>query len=242
MSGQGNLLAVEGLAVRYGVIEAVRGASLEVRDGEIVTLLGANGAGKSSILNAVMGLVPVADGRVVFEGDDVAGQAPERIVHRGMTLCPEGRRVFSNLTIWENLTIGAASRSDKTGTAATRDDMLSLFPILDERRHQLAGTLSGGEQQMLAIARAMMSAPKIVLLDEPSLGLAPQIVDTIFELIVRLRDRGATILLVEQNVDLALEIADRGYVLATGDIVLSGPASELRRSGDVERAYMGSHE
>jgi branched-chain amino acid transport system ATP-binding protein len=241
LSERGNLLAVEGLAVRYGAIEAVRNASLEVREGEIVTLLGANGAGKSSILNAVMGLVPVAQGRVVFAGDDVAGQAPERIVRRGMTLCPEGRHVFSNLTVWENLTIGAASRRDKAETSQTRADMLALFPILDERRDQLAGTLSGGEQQMLAIARAMMSQPRIVLLDEPSLGLAPQIVDTIFELIVRLRERGATILLVEQNVELALEIADRGYVLATGDIVLSGTASELRSSGDVERAYMGSH-
>ena len=241
MIEQGSLLAIEGLAVRYGAIEAVRDASLEVRDGEIVALLGANGAGKSSILNAVMGLVPVAQGRVMLEGENVAGQAPERIVRRGMTLCPEGRHVFSNLTVTENLTIGAASRRDKAETSATRADMLTLFPILAERRDQLAGTLSGGEQQMLAIARAMMSSPKIVLLDEPSLGLAPQIVDTIFELIVRLRDRGATILLVEQNVELALEIADRGCVLATGDVVLSGAASELRSSGAVERAYMGAH-
>ena len=239
MSERGNLLAVEGLAVRYGAIEAVRNASLEVREGEIVTLLGANGAGKSSILNAVMGLVPVAQGRVVFAGDDVAGQAPERIVRRGMTLCPEGRHVFSNLTVWENLTIGAASRRDKAETSQTRADMLALFPILDERRDQLAGTLSGGEQQMLAIARAMMSQPRIVLLDEPSLGLAPQIVDTIFELIVRLRERGATILLVEQNVELALEIADRGYVLEAGRIQLQDKAADLLKNPQLKAAYLG---
>ena len=241
MSSEPNLLSVEGLAVRYGAIEAVRGASLSVRKGEIVTLLGANGAGKSSILNAIMGLVPVAGGRVVLEGTDVAGEPPEKIVRRGMTLTPEGRHVFANLTVAENLLIGAASRRDRAEVEATRADMLELFPILAERRDQLAGTLSGGEQQMLAIARSMMSSPKIVLLDEPSLGLAPQIVDTIFELIVRLRDRGATILLVEQNVELALEIADRGYVLATGAIALEGSARELGRSGDVERAYMGAH-
>ncbi len=241
MSNEAHLLSVEDLVVRYGAIEAVRGASLSVRAGEIVTLLGANGAGKSSILNAIMGLVPVAGGRVVLEGRDVGGEAPEKIVRRGMTLTPEGRRVFANLTIAENLAIGAASRRDRAEVEKARSDMLELFPILAERRDQLAGTLSGGEQQMLAIARSMMSQPKIVLLDEPSLGLAPQIVDTIFELIVRLRDRGATILLVEQNVELALEIADRGYVLATGAIALEGSARELSRSGDVERAYMGAH-
>ena len=235
------LLAIEGLAVRYSAIDAVRGASLEVRKGEIVTLLGANGAGKSSILNAAMGLVPVAAGRVVLEGEDVAGRAPERIVRRGMTLCPEGRRVFANLTVAENLTLGAAARRAAGGAEAARADMFRLFPILAERGGQMAGTLSGGEQQMLAIARAMMSSPRIVLLDEPSLGLAPRIVDTIFELVVRLRDRGATVLLVEQNVDLALEIADRGYVLATGAIALSGPAADLRASGNVERAYLGAH-
>tara|TARA_Y100001960_G_C14537457_1_gene759162 strand:+ start:147 stop:872 length:726 start_codon:yes stop_codon:yes gene_type:complete len=235
------LLVIDGLKVRYGAIDAVRDVSLEVREGEIVTLLGANGAGKSSTLNAVMGLVPVADGTVVLDGDDVAGRTPEKIVRLGMTLCPEGRHVFANLMVAENLTIGAASRRGQGDAETTRSDMLELFPILAERHDQLAGTLSGGEQQMLAIARAMMSSPKIVLLDEPSLGLAPQIVDTIYELIVRLRERGATILLVEQNVDLALEIADRGYVLATGEVVLSGAAADLRGSGDVERAYMGGH-
>jgi len=233
------LLSVEGLTVRYGAIEAVRGVGLAVRNGEIATLLGANGAGKSSILNAIMGLVPVAGGKVVLEGNDVAGQTPERIVRLGMTLTPEGRHVFANLTVAENLALGAASRRDRAEAAQTRQDMFDLFPVLAERRDQMAGTLSGGEQQMLAIARSLMSRPRILLLDEPSLGLAPQIVDTIFELIAGLRERGITILLVEQNVDLALEIADRGYVMASGEIVMSGTAGELRRSGGVERAYMG---
>ena len=240
MSEPGVLLAVEELAVRYGAIEALRGVSLFVHEGEIVALLGANGAGKSSALNAVMGLVPASQGRVALDGAALAGEPPERIVRRGMTLVPEGRRVFANLTTAENLAIGAASRRDRGEVARTEADMLALFPVLSERGRQLAGTLSGGEQQMLAIARAMMSAPRLLLLDEPSLGLAPRIVDSIFELILRLRERGTTILLVEQNVELALDIADRGYVLASGGIVLEGHASELRRSGAVERAYMGA--
>ncbi len=238
-SGPEHLLDVAGLEVRYGAIEAIRGAGLEVCKGEIVALLGANGAGKSSFLNAVMGLVPLAAGRVLLDGEDIAGEAPETIVRRGMTLCPEGRRVFANLTVRENLSIGGATRRRTGDAAAILADMLDRFPVLAERHDQMAGTLSGGEQQMLAIARAMMSAPRIVLLDEPSLGLAPRIVDTIFEMIVALQHHGATILLVEQNVDLALDIADRGYVLASGRVALSGPASELLASGDVERAYMG---
>ena len=239
MIAKGALLSVEGLTVRYGAIEAVRGVSLAVHDGEIATLLGANGAGKSSILNAIMGMVPLAGGKVVLDGRDVAGQAPERIVRLGMTLTPEGRHVFANLTVLENLALGAAARRDRAEVARTRTDMFELFPVLAERRDQVAGTLSGGEQQMLAIARSLMSHPRILLLDEPSLGLAPQIVDTIFELIAGLRERGITILLVEQNVDLALEIADRGYVMASGEIVMDDTAAELRRSGGVERAYMG---
>lgn len=238
MSGRESLLAITGLAVRYGAIEAVAGASLEVRQGQIVTLLGANGAGKSSILNAAMGLVPAAAGRIRLAGEDVAGWPPERIVRYGMSLCPEGRRVFANLTVAENLAIGAATRRSEAERA--RDDMFTLFPVLAERSRQLAGTLSGGEQQMLAIARAMMSAPKILLLDEPSLGLAPQIVDAIFELVAGLARRGTTVLLVEQNVDLALEIADYGYVLATGAVALSGPATALRSGQAVQRAYLGA--
>ena len=239
ISGPEHLLDVAGLEVRYGAIEAVRGAGLEVCKGEIVTLLGANGAGKSSFLKAVMGLVPPAAGQVLLDGEDIAGEAPESIVRRGMTLCPEGRRVFANLSVRENLAIGGSTRRRAGDAATVLADMLDRFPVLAERRDQMAGTLSGGEQQMLAIARAMMSAPRIVLLDEPSLGLAPRIVDTIFEMIASLKSHGATILLVEQNVDLALEIADRGYVLASGRMALSGPASELLASGEIERAYMG---
>ena len=238
-SGPEHLLDVAGLEVRYGAIEAIRGAGLAVCKGEIVTLLGANGAGKSSFLNAVMGLVPLAAGRVVLDGEDITGETPEAVVRRGMTLCPEGRRVFANLTVRENLAIGGATRRRAGDAATILADMLNRFPVLAERHDQMAGTLSGGEQQMLAIARAMMSAPRIVLLDEPSLGLAPRIVDTIFEMIVALQHHGATILLVEQNVDLALDIANRGYVLASGRVALSGPASELQASGEVERAYMG---
>lgn len=241
MSDEEDLLVIQGLGVRYGAIEAVRGVDLGVRHGEITALLGANGAGKSSILNAVMGLVPVAEGRVVLGGENVAGRAPEFIVRQGMTLCPEGRHVFGNLSVAENLTLGASSRKDRAAVSATRWNMLELFPILAERHRQLAGTLSGGEQQMLSIARAMMSEPKLLLLDEPSLGLAPQVVDTIFELIERLRERGTTILLVEQNVELALEIADRGYVLASGRIVLDGGSRVLRESDVVAQAYLGAH-
>ncbi|MCY4607127.1 MAG: ABC transporter ATP-binding protein [bacterium] len=238
-NGPEHLLDVAGLEVRYGAIEAIRGAGLEVCKGEIVALLGANGAGKSSFLNAIMGLVPLTSGRVLLDGEDIAGEAPEAIVRRGMTLCPEGRRVFANLTVRENLAIGGATRRRAGDAATILTGMLDRFPVLAERHDQMAGTLSGGEQQMLAIARAMMSAPRIVLLDEPSLGLAPRIVDTIFEMIAALQHHGATILLVEQNVDLALDIADRGYVLASGRVALAGPASELLASGDVERAYMG---
>ena len=241
MSDADGLLVIQGLGVRYGAVEAVRDVDLGVRTGEIAALLGANGAGKSSVLNSVMGLVPAAGGRVALGGEDLTGRTPEFIVRRGVTLCPEGRRVFANLTVAENLVLGAASRSDPHAVNETRGHMLELFPILAERHRQLAGTLSGGEQQMLGIARAMMSEPRLLLLDEPSLGLAPRVVDTIFELIERLRTRGTTILLVEQNVELALEIADRGYVMASGGIVLDGEPHVLRESGEVAQAYLGAH-
>ena len=233
------MLTVSDLAVSYGAVQAVHGLSLAVSEGEIVTLLGANGAGKSSTLSALMGLVPIASGDVSFDGRPIAGLAPERIVRLGMTLTPEGRHVFPNLTIDENLALGRATRRDRAGVEKTRDEMFALFPVLAERRSQLAGTLSGGEQQMLAIARSLMSRPRLLLLDEPSLGLAPQVVDAIFELIPRLRDGGLTILLVEQSVDLALEIADRGYVLRNGEVAMAGTAVELAASSGVERAYMG---
>ena len=244
MSNGGGLLAVRQLRVRYGAVEAVRGVDLDVHPGEIVALPGANGAGKSSILDAVMGLVPPSGGRVILLDEDVTGRAPEHNVRRGMTLCPEGRHVFGNLTVEENLAIGATTQRGRArgnnAIAETRGRMLELFPALSRRLDQAAGTLSGGEQQMLSLARAMMSAPRLLLLDEPSLGLAPQVVDTIFELVARLRERGLTILLVEQNVELALEIADRGYVLAAGRVVLAGRAGPLVEADEVVRAYLGT--
>ena len=233
------LLSIEGLTVSYGAVEAVRGIDLMVKRGEIVALLGANGAGKSSTLNALVGLAPRKARRLAFDGTDILGLPPEFIVRRGMTLVPEGRRVFSSLTVEENLMLGGAKHTGRGNPAAVKAEMLRLFPILAERLHQKAGSLSGGEQQMLAIGRALMSSPDLLLLDEPSLGLAPQVVDRIFELIGTLRDRGLTILLVEQNVAQSLEIADRGYVLANGQIQLQGSAAELRASPEIQDAYLG---
>jgi len=234
------LLAVEGLTVSYGAVEAVRSIDLTVKRGEIVTLLGANGAGKSSTLNALVGLAPRKAKQMVFDGVDLTGLPPETIVRRGMTLVPEGRRVFASLTVDENLMLGGAKHAARGNPAAVKADMLDRFPILAERLHQKAGSLSGGEQQMLAIGRALMSSPDLLLLDEPSLGLAPQIVDQIFDLIGSLRDRGLTILLVEQNVAQSLEIADRGYVMANGRIELQGSAADLRASPDIQDAYLGA--
>jgi len=234
-----SLLEVEGLAVSYGPIRAVRGVSLTVDQGEIVTLLGANGAGKSTSLQAIVGLLPIQQGQIRFDGRPIGGESAEKIVRRGLTLTPEGRRVFAPLTVEENLRIGAASESDRAEIQRRWDQMMELFPILAQRRRQLAGTLSGGEQQQLAIARSLMSGPRLLLLDEPSLGLAPQVVELIFELIGRLRALGITILLVEQNVHQALDIADRGYVISGGHVVLSGSAAELKSSPDVQKAYMG---
>jgi len=234
-----DLLAVEELVVRYGPITAVRGVSLRVQQGEIVALLGANGAGKSSLLNAVAGLVPVAGGRVLFRDEPLHRLPPERIVARGLGLTPEGRRVFPRLTVEVNLRLGAAMQRDREKLRATRDRVLELFPVLSQRLSQDAGTLSGGEQQMLAIGRSLMANPSLLMLDEPSLGLAPLIVERIFELMSRLRDEGATLLLVEQNVDRALRIAVRAYVLQSGAVEAEGPADELRRSADIERAYLG---
>ena len=234
------MLDLKNVGVRYGAIQAVRDASLSVSTGEIVTLLGPNGAGKSSTLGAVMGLVPVpSGGEISFEGQSITGLSPEQIVWRGMTLVPEGRHVFPGLTVGENLRLGGSFRRDRQAVAANLAEVFELFPVLSERLNQLGGTLSGGEQQQLTVARALMSAPRLLLLDEPSLGLAPRIVDTIFELIAELRNRGLTILLVEQNAERALEIADRGYVFTNGQISLAGSAAELLASGEVTRAYMG---
>ncbi|MBI2253206.1 MAG: ABC transporter ATP-binding protein [Proteobacteria bacterium] len=233
------MLEVESLAVNYGPIKAVLNVGLTVESGEIVTVLGANGAGKSTSLQAIVGLLPIQQGRVRFDGHDITGESTERIVRRGLTLTPEGRRIFAPLTVEENLRIGAATQGKGGDIAALWDQMMELFPILASRRKQLAGTLSGGEQQQLAIARSLMSKPKLLLLDEPSLGLAPIVVELIFDLIKRLRGLGITILVVEQNVHQALDIADRGYVVSGGSVVLSGTAAELKTSPDVQKAYMG---
>ena len=240
ISDETPMLEVSDLKVAYGPVEALQGVDLKVRKGQIVTLLGANGAGKSSTLNALVGLVGKKAGRVTFAGKDISALPTELIVRMGMTLTPEGRRIFPTLTVDEHLLLGGAMHAGRGQIDTMREDMLSRFPILRERLHQKAGSLSGGEQQMLAIARSMMSSPDLLLLDEPSLGLAPQIVDQIFELIAGLRQRGLTILLVEQNVSLSLEIADVGYVMANGRIVLSGPAADLRNSTEIQGAYLGA--
>ncbi len=236
------MLSITDLDVRYGAIQAVRGVSLEVATGEIVALLGANGAGKSTTLKATVGLAHPTHGAIQFAGQAITGEDTETIVMRGMTMVPEGRRVFPSLTVAENLRLGAATRRDPAAIAKSRDEVLTLFPILAERAGQAAGTLSGGQQQQLAIGRALMSEPKLLLLDEPSLGLAPQIVDDIFDLILRLKSRGLTILLVEQDAVAALDIADRAYVMANGRILMSGPAAELRSSEQVAHAYLGAVE
>jgi branched-chain amino acid transport system ATP-binding protein len=233
------LLSVESVRVEYGAIKAVRGVDLRVEQGELVVLLGANGAGKSSLLNAVAGLVAVTAGSVVFDGHEIAGQAAERIVRRGIALVPEGRRVFPRLSVRDNLRLGGASRKDARELGQTRERLLTLFPILGERLGKEAGTLSGGQQQMLAIARALMSKPRLLLLDEPSLGLAPIVVKQILDLFSELRLDGTTLLLVEQNVHLALEVADRVYVMANGRIEASGTAEQFRASEAIEQAYLG---
>jgi branched-chain amino acid transport system ATP-binding protein len=233
------MLTIADLDVRYGAIQAVRGVSLTVAEGEIVALLGANGAGKSTTLKAAVGLVATAGGRIALAGETISGRDTEEIVISGMTLVPEGRQVFPSLTIAENLRLGAATRRDPQEIERNRREVLELFPILAERSGQAAGTLSGGQQQQLAIGRALMSSPKLLLLDEPSLGLAPQVVDDIFDLILRLRERGLTVLLVEQDAVAALDIADRAYVMANGRIVMSGPAAELRASAEIASAYLG---
>ena len=233
------MLSVEGLAVRYGEVEAVRRVDLAVGAGQIVALVGANGAGKSTTLGAVCGLLPAEAGRIVFDGASVVGMAPELIARRGMALVPEGRRIFASLSVADNLELGGAAHLGRAALDERRDEMLALFPVLGRYYRHKGGNLSGGEQQMLAIARALMSKPKLVLFDEPSLGLAPQVIDVVFDLIARLRRDGLTVLLVEQNVALALEIADHAVVIANGEVVLSGTAGELAASDLVRQAYLG---
>lgn len=233
------MLEALNIEVSYGPIKAVRDISIAVDEGEIVTLLGPNGAGKTSLISAVMGLVPKARGRITMEGEDVGGLSTEALVRRGMTLTPEGRRIFADLSVGENLRLGAASRKDRQAIAEDLDRYLDMFPVLRERLHSPARLLSGGEQQMLAIARSLMSRPRILLLDEPSLGLAPRIVDRIFELLDSLRASGLTMLVVEQNAHEALQFADRAYVVASGTLVFSGTAAELKASGDIMEMYLG---
>ena len=232
------MLKVENLKVRYGGIEAVNGISFAVKAGEIVTLIGANGAGKSTTLRSIAGLVKPAEGQIILEGKDITAQPPDAIVTQGITLVPEGRRVFADMTVLENLKIGAYLRHDNLD-----EDLkwvYDLFPRLKERSWQAAGTLSGGEQQMLAVGRALMSRPKLMMMDEPSLGLAPIIVKGIFDIIKEINKQGVTILLIEQNANMALHTAHVGYVLETGRITLSGPGKELLADEAIRRAYLGS--
>jgi branched-chain amino acid transport system ATP-binding protein len=232
------LLATEGLVVRYGAVEALRGVDVTVAEGEIVALIGANGAGKTTLLMAISGVAPPAAGRVLFDGAEIKGLPTHRIARAGIAHVPEGRRIFSRMTVEENLQMGAMGAPSAAETAE-RTRAYDLFPVLGERRRQRAGTLSGGEQQMLAIARALMSRPRVLLLDEPSLGLAPIMVKRIFAAIAAINaERGATVLLVEQNAFHALRLASRAYVLAQGRIVLSGPSAELARNPDVRSAYL----
>lgn len=234
------MLVIRNLVTYYDGVQALKGITLHVSRGEVVCLIGANGAGKTTLLHAVSGLLKRVEGEIVLDGKPLAGFPPERIVRMGVAHSPEGRRIFAPLSVPDNLRLGAYTRSDRAGIRKDIDWVFELFPRLAERRHHAAGTLSGGEQQMLAFGRALMSRPRILLLDEPSTGLAPLITREIFAVIERLRSEGKTILLVEQNARIALKTADRGYVMETGRVVLSGSAGELSRSPDVQRAYLGS--
>ena len=233
------LLTLEDVHAAYGPVVALSGLDLAVRPGELVCLIGANGAGKSSTLRAISGLLRAGRGRIVFDGREIGGLEPAEILRAGIAHCPEGRRVFPHLTVDENLAMGAYVRRDRRAVTDDLERVCEHFPILAERRRQMAGTLSGGEQQMLAIARALMARPRLMLFDEPSLGLAPTVVETTFGIIADIRRRGTTVLMVEQNAYLALRMADRGYVMETGRIVLEGPAAELLRNDHVRRAYLG---
>ena len=232
------MLSVRDLHVSYGAIKAVRGISFDIKQGEIVTLIGANGAGKSTTLNTVAGLIKPDSGSIEFKGQSIVGVKSHKVVERGMALCPEGRRVFSQMSVSENLDMGGYTRSDAENRE-TLQRVYERFPRLRERMGQMAGTLSGGEQQMLAMSRALMSHPKLMMLDEPSMGLAPILVDQIFDIIKELHKAGTTIILVEQNARKALQIADRAYVLETGSITLSGTGAELASSDAVKKAYLG---
>ncbi|MEX6700379.1 ABC transporter ATP-binding protein [Peribacillus frigoritolerans] len=235
------MLKIEDINVYYGNIQALKGISLSINEGEIVTLIGANGAGKSTLLKSISGLLKPKQGKIIYEGDSIGGKAAQSIVKIGISHVPEGRRVFANMTVEENLQLGAYLRKDKAGIKQDMEKVYELFPRLLERLKQQSGTLSGGEQQMLAMGRALMAKPRLLLLDEPSMGLAPLLVKQIFHIIEEINKTGTTILLVEQNANLALSIADRAYVVETGRIVLSGKSEELTASEEIKNAYLGGH-
>ena len=235
----GPLLCVRDLSVRYGQVPALKRVSLDVCGGETVVLLGPNGAGKSTVINTIMGLVRAHSGSIAFAGKEIGNAPPHAICAAGIGLCPEGRQVFNSLTVLENLLVGAHRRKEKRGIAEDLDFILQTFPKLKERRSQWAGTLSGGEQQMVAIGRALMGRPSLLLMDEPSLGMAPVVIHEVIAIVGRLQERGLSILLVEQNAEMALGLADRGYVISLGEITAAGLKSELRRSGALPSAYLG---
>lgn len=233
------MLEVKDLHVHYGVIEALKGVSMSVNEGQIVALIGSNGAGKTTLLQSISGIKKKTSGEVMFLSDNITSASPKKIVSEGLTQVPEGRRVFTGLSVYENLMMGAFLRRDKQGIEEDLQKVYAQFPILEQRKNQDASTLSGGEQQMLAMGRALMSKPKLLMLDEPSMGLAPILVEQIFEIIKNLHDAGTTILLVEQNAQAALSVADRGYVLETGKVVTAGSGAELLASPDIKKAYLG---
>ena len=233
------LLEIKDLEVNYGVIKAIKGVSFDVNEGEIIALIGANGAGKTTILHTITGLIQAKKGSIVFDGKELTKTPPHKIVSMGMAHVPEGRRIFQQLSVLENLKLGAYTRKDKSEIASTLKMVYERFPRLEERKNQVAGTLSGGEQQMLAMGRALMSKPRIILMDEPSMGLSPLLVSEIFDIIKGINESGTTVLLVEQNAKKALSIADRAYVLETGNITLSGDAKDLINDESVKKAYLG---
>jgi len=234
------MLRIENLDVFYGGIHALRGISLNVPEGQVVTLIGANGAGKSTTLRSICGLVQPQNGRIIFQGRDMAGVKASERVKQGIAMVPEGRRVFTNLSVLDNLLMGAYTREDKVGIEEDLEKVYNLFPVLQERHAQKALTLSGGEQQMLAVGRALMSGPKLLLMDEPSLGLAPILVSDLYKAVAQIHAEGLTVMLVEQNAHAALQVADYGYVLEIGQIVLEGPSAELADNEDVKKAYIGA--
>jgi branched-chain amino acid transport system ATP-binding protein len=238
----GTVLELDGVHTYYGSIQALKGISLTVGEGEVVTLIGANGAGKSTTLRSINGLNRPKRGTIKFQGKEITSTAADKVVKMGISQAPEGRRLFPRMSVLENLEMGAFQRKDRRGIREDRDRVFELFPRLAERRHQKAGTLSGGEQQMCAIGRALMARPKLLLLDEPSMGLAPIFVEKIFEIVKEINEQGTPILLVEQNALMALDVADRGYVLETGKVALEGPAGELRQNEQVRKTYLGEGE